>query len=89
MKKILSGSTLVVLFAFVFSGCNLLTKPVSKDASTQTPSTQEGSTSFSDINPEEESVKSAQNDQELLQLLENMDDPSFGDDLNTLESGLR
>lgn len=91
MKNILPALAILFLSAFTFSGCDLLQNPASKDASTQTPVVQEeiSPSPSPEVNPEKESVESAQSDQELLQLLENMDDPSFGDDLDTLESGLR
>ncbi len=89
MKNILPLLAILFLSAFTFSGCDLLQNPASKDASTQTPVVQEEVSPSPEVNPEQESVESAQSDQELLQLLENMDDPSFGDDLDTLESGLR
>jgi PBP1b-binding outer membrane lipoprotein LpoB len=93
MKNILPALALIFLSTFAFSGCDLFQNPASKeDASTQTPVVQEEispSPSPDEVNPEQESVESVQSDQELLQLLENMEDPSFGDDLDTLESGLR
>ncbi len=88
MKTIIPGLVLVFLFAFTFSGCDLLKNSAFQDASTEIPVVQE-ETLPSILDPESESVNSAQNDQELLQVLEKMDEPSFGDDLNTLESGLR
>jgi len=92
MKNILPALAILFLFTFAFSGCDLLQNPASReDASTQTPVVQEeiSPSPSPEVNPEQESVESTQSDQELLQLLENMEDPSFGDDLDTLESGLR
>lgn len=91
MKNILPALAILFLFTFAFSGCDLLQNPASKDASTEVPVVQEEISPIPspEVNPEQESVESAQSDQELLQLLENMDDPSFGDDLDSLESGLR
>jgi len=89
MKNILPLLAIVFLFAFSFSGCNLFQNPSSKDASTQVPVIQKEISPSPFVDPEQESINSAQNDEELLQLLENMDDPNFGDDLDTLESGLR
>jgi len=89
MKNILPALAILFLFTFTFSGCDLLQNPASKDASTQVPVVQEEISPSPVSNPEQESVNSTKTDEELLELLENMDDPSFGDDLDSLESGLR
>lgn len=89
MKNLLLKSSLVLFSAFILSSCSLFPAGTSPDASTQTPAPVIHQNVSPSPDPEQQSIDSAQTDEELLLLLENMEDPSFGEDLDTLESGLR
>jgi len=93
MKKLFLILPALALSSFVFSGCNLLpSRAPSDQVYTDTPSeitTESELPTDMPVSDEQEALVEVTTDQELLDLLENLDDPSFEADLNTLETNLK
>jgi len=93
MKKLFLILPALALSSFVFSGCNLLpSRAPSDQVYTDTPSEITSESELPTQAPssdEQEALVEVSTDQELLDLLQGLEDPTFESDLNTLETNLK